>query len=192
MPERTKPREASTSRRGKARKRAKDAAWPQAVAALVGVFFAIIGVVGFAATGVDGFAERSPERLFGFAVNPLHNLMHFALGFAGIVLSARLDRARLYGWLLAVVLGGLFGYGVLSARAPGVDVLNLNWPVNWLHLVFALFGVLIAIGPVRRRNAVPVQDVQDPATAEDADAEPAGDPEASEPVKDKVPQPRDG
>jgi Domain of unknown function (DUF4383) len=155
MPQRTKPRDASTSRRGKARMRAKDAAWPQAVAALVGVLFAIVGIVGFAATGLDGFVGRSPERLFGLAVNPLHNLVHFAVGVGGIVLSARLDRARLYGWLLAVAFFGLFGYGVLSSRVPDADVLNLNWPVNWLHLAFALVGVLIALGPVRRKDAVP-------------------------------------
>jgi hypothetical protein len=156
MPSGTKPRgpraKAQSKAQSKARTRAKDAAWPQAVAALVGVLFVIVGIVGFAATGLDGFAGRSPERLFGLAVNPLHNLVHLAAGAGGIVLSARLDRARLYGWLLGVAFGALFGYGVLTSRLPEADVLNLNWPVNWLHLAFALVGVLIAMGPVRQRT----------------------------------------
>lgn len=134
------------------RRRAKNAAWPQAVAVLVGVFFVIVGVIGFAATGLDGFAARGPQRLFGLAVNPLHNLVHLAFGMAGIMLSARLRRARLYGWLLAAGFGALFGYGVIVSRLHSADVLNLNWPVNWMHLAFALIGVMIAIGPVPLRR----------------------------------------
>ena len=136
------------------RTRVKTAAWPQAVAVLVGVLFVVKGVVGFAASGLHGFAAHNADvTLFGLAVNPLHNLLHLAVGFAGVVLSARLDRARLYGWALAVGFGVLFGYGVLVSRLPHLDVLNLNWPANWLHLGFALVGLVIAIGPVGSRGS---------------------------------------
>lgn len=124
------------------------AAWPQAVAVLAGVLFAVIGVVGFAATGLDGFVRHDDRlQLFGLAANPLQNLLHVAVGVAGIVLSARLSRARVFGWLLAVGFGALFGYGVLAIKVPAADVLNLNWPDNWLHLAFAVLGVVIAVGP---------------------------------------------
>ncbi|HEY3260056.1 MAG TPA: DUF4383 domain-containing protein [Pseudonocardiaceae bacterium] len=140
-----------TARRS--RTRAHQPAWPQAVAVLVGVLFVIIGVVGFAATGLDGFAAHGvPDRLFGLAVNPLQNLVHLAIGVAGIVLSNRLPRTRVYGWVLVAGLGALFGYGVLVSRLPHIDVLNLNWPVNWLHLAFALVGLVIATGPVTARQ----------------------------------------
>lgn len=138
------------------RSHATRGAWPQAVAALVGVLFVIVGIVGFAATGLDDFAENGlPDRLFGLAVNPLQNLVHLAAGAAGIVLSAQLARTRLFGWVLASGFGGLFGYGVLSDRVPDVDVLNLNWPANWLHLAFAMVGLVIAAGPVRQRQKQP-------------------------------------
>lgn len=134
--------------------RMKTAAWPQAVAVLVGVLFAVMGVVGFAATGLEGFAARgSHVNLFGLAVNPLQNLVHLAVGVAGIVLSARLDRTRLYGWVLVTGYGALFGYGLLVSRLAHLDVLNLNWPDNWLHLGFAVLGLVIALGPVRRGHA---------------------------------------
>jgi hypothetical protein len=90
--------------------------------------------------------------LFGLGVNPLQNLLHLAVGVAGLGLSARLPRTRVYGWGLAVGLGALFGYGVVASRAPVVDVLNLNWPANWLHLAFALVGLVIATGPVPARR----------------------------------------
>ena len=120
---------------------------------LVGVLFAIMGIVGFAATGLGGFAAHdTPDRLFGLAVNPLQNLVHLAIGAAGIALSARLRRTRVFGWVLVAGLSGLFGYGVLCARYPHLDVLNLNWPANWLHLAFALIGLVIATGPVPARR----------------------------------------
>ena len=138
---------------------------------LVGVLFTIMGVIGFAASGLDGFAEHGlPGRLFGLAVNPLQNLLHLARGAAGIVLSGRLPRARVYGWVLA--LGALFGYGVLVSRAPSLDVLNLNWATNWLHLLFALVGLLIAVGPARVR-----QRPDDAAATAKADAD-SGEPAA--------------
>jgi len=138
------------------RPRPQNASWPQAIAALVGVFFAVVGVVGFAATGFGGFAAHdTPDRLFGLSLNPLQNLVHLAVGAAGIALSARLARTRLYGWVLVVGLGGLFGYGVLAVRYPDVDVLNLGWAANWLHLAFALVGLVIATGPVSSRQRAP-------------------------------------
>lgn len=128
----------------------RTAAWPQAVAVLVGVLFTVVGVLGFAATGLDGFVTRGEHgNLFGLAVNPMQNLVHLAFGAAGIVLSAKLPRARVYGWLLVVGYGALFGYGVLVSRVNEWDVLNLNWPDNWLHLAFALVGLVIALGPAR-------------------------------------------
>jgi Domain of unknown function (DUF4383) len=143
------------------RTRVSTAAWPQAVAVLVGVFFVIVGIVGFAATGLDGFAAHAVSmRLFGLAVNPLQNLVHVAVGAAGIVLSKRLALTRVYGWVLVAGLGALFGYGVLASRLPDIDLLNLNWPTNWLHLVFALVGLLIAIGPVRSRRPAEAETAQ--------------------------------
>jgi len=130
------------------------AAWPQAVAVLVGILFATIGVIGFGATGYGGFASSdSPDQLFGMAVNPLQNLVHLAIGAAGIVLSARLPRARIFGWVLVIGLGALFGYGVLVSRLPDIDILNLNWAANWVHLAFGLVGLVIATGPVRLRQS---------------------------------------
>ncbi|HEY0641685.1 MAG TPA: DUF4383 domain-containing protein [Pseudonocardiaceae bacterium] len=143
----------------------KTAAWPQAVAVLVGVLFLVLGVVGFAATGLSDVVGRTDGRLFGMAVNPLQNLVHLAFGLAGIALSARLDRARWFGAVLATGFALLFGYGVLVSRLPHLDVLNINWAGNWLHLVFAVVGLLIAIGPATPRPA--------PVSAERAEREQA-------------------
>lgn len=142
---------------------------------LVGVLFVIIGIVGFAATGFDGFAEAgTPDRLFGVGVNPLQNLLHLAVGGAGIMLSKRLSRARMFGWVLVFGLGALFGYGVLAVRYPQFDVLNVNWPTNWLHLIFALVGLVIATGPVPARRPTEQAQVQ-PTETQPTETQPAKD-----------------
>jgi Domain of unknown function (DUF4383) len=128
-------------------------AWPQTVAVLVGVLLAVFGVLGFAATGIDGpIAQRRPDQLFWFAANPLQNLVHLGFGVAGIVLSAQLNRARIFGWIMAATFGLIFCYGVITQGAPQSDVLNLNWPDNWLHLALAVLGVLVAVAPARLRR----------------------------------------
>lgn len=136
------------------------AAWPQAVAVLVGVLFVVLGVMGFGATGIDRVAQSDDlEVLFGLGVNPLQNVVHVAMGVAGIVLSARLRGARRYGWVLAAVFGALFVYGAVVDRAPHADVLNTNWPVNWVHAGFAVLGLVIALAPATPR---PVPDATPP------------------------------
>jgi Domain of unknown function (DUF4383) len=122
--------------------------WPQLVGLAVGAVFTIIGVVGFFITGFDDFAGTDPgESLLGFMINPLHNVVHLLLGLAGLALARTLGGARRYGWLLAVGYGAAFVYG-LFAVGQSWDFLNLNWADNWLHLVTALIGLAIALGPV--------------------------------------------
>jgi hypothetical protein len=122
--------------------------WPQLAGLAIGAVFTVIGVVGFFITGFDHFAGMDPgESLLGFMINPLHNVVHLLVGLAGLALARTLSGARTYGWLLAVAYGAAFVYG-LFAVGQSWDVLNLNWADNWLHLVTALAGLAIALGPV--------------------------------------------
>ncbi len=124
--------------------------WPQLASLVIGVVYLLIGVVGFFVTGFDNFAAHTDETLLGFEVNPLHNIVHILIGAAGIALSRALRTARTYGWLLAVGYGATFLYGLFAAnREDAVNFLSLNWPDNWLHLLSALAGLAIALGPVR-------------------------------------------
>jgi Domain of unknown function (DUF4383) len=123
--------------------------WPQVLALVFGVVYLLVGIVGFFVTGFDNFAGHGQdEMLLGFMINPLHNIVHIVIGLAGIALARTLAGARTYGWLLVVGYGAAFVYG-LFAVGKSWDFLNLNWADNILHLVTAVVGLVIALGPVR-------------------------------------------
>jgi hypothetical protein len=122
--------------------------WPQMLALAIGAIYTLIGIIGFFVTGFGDFASDTGDSLLGFMVNPFHNVVHLLIGIAGLVLARTLAGARSYGWLLAVGYGAAFVYG-LFAIGESWDFLALNWADNILHLVTALLGVAIALGPVR-------------------------------------------
>ena len=112
--------------------------------------YTLVGIAGFFVTGFDNFAAETDKTLLGFEVNPLHNIVHLAIGLAGLALWRRLDTARTYGWLLAAGYGLAFIYGLSAAGNRDINLLSLNGADNILHLVSALAGVAIALWPAER------------------------------------------
>ncbi|HEX3540668.1 MAG TPA: DUF4383 domain-containing protein [Acidimicrobiales bacterium] len=117
---------------------------------MFGYIFAIVylavGFAGFAATkGVDFTARVGGRELHWFSVNPLHNLVHLAVGtlflvsaFAGPAASRRVN--LLVG---AVYLAlGLVGPLVVGSSA---NILGLNLPDHLLHLVTGVTALTVAI-----------------------------------------------
>lgn len=122
----------------------------QWLALAIGVVYVLVGLVGFAVTGFDGFAEPDGELLLVFELNPLHNIVHLLIGAAGLALWSRLDGARVYGWLLAIGYGATFVYGLFVANSDDpANFLAINQADNWLHVASALAGLAIAMWPVR-------------------------------------------
>lgn len=128
----------------------------QVLAALAGIAFIVFGVVGFTRTGVGDWSTHS--FVLGFAVNPLHNLVHVVVGVLGLLMALGSGLARLYGWLLFLGYGAIFVWGLMItgilAQNPAEQFGNplaVNTNDNWLHLGLALFGLLLAVLPARRR-----------------------------------------
>jgi hypothetical protein len=116
----------------------------QWLALITALTFIAVGVAGFFVTGFDDFAAHDTgERLLVFEVNPLHNIVHLALGLVGLVLFRRVRGALAYGVVVAVAYGGALVYG-LVALGQEWDILSLNAADNWLHAGLAALGVLIA------------------------------------------------
>ena len=56
----------------------------QLLALAIGAVYTLIGILGFFITGFENFAAETDKTLLGFEINPLHNLVHLAIGLAGL------------------------------------------------------------------------------------------------------------
>jgi hypothetical protein len=128
----------------------------QIAAFLIGAVFLLVGSAGFIPGltthfGRLGFANEDGARLLGlFGVNVVHNVLHMALGVAGIALSRTASAARTY--LLA---GGaaylvLFIYGLAIDKGTQWNFAALNNADNWLHFILAV--AMVTLGAVLPRR----------------------------------------
>jgi hypothetical protein len=130
----------------------------QWLALITAIAFTAAGIAGFILTGFSDFAaHHHQESLLGFHVNPLHNLVHLALGIPGLFLWRRIGTSRAYGILVAAAYLPAFIYG-LFAVGETWDFLALNDADNWLHLGFTILGVAIAALSVRRTTGDRARD----------------------------------
>jgi hypothetical protein len=122
------------------------------VAALVGLVFLLVGILGFI-PGITshysdlGFAGHdSDAKLLGiFQTSVLHNLVHIAFG-VGILMARTPEGARTY-----LIGGGVAYLAVwLIGVIGGLDWLPVNAADNWLHIVLGVG--MIALGFVTGRE----------------------------------------
>jgi ABC-type transport system involved in multi-copper enzyme maturation permease subunit len=130
----------------------------QLLALAIGAIYTLVGLLGFLVTGLDNFAAETNKTLLGFEINPLHNLVHLAIGLAGLALWRRLDTARTYGWLLAAGYGLAFLYGLFAAGNRDLNFLSINGADNVLHLLSAVAGLAIALWPADRTARANIAD----------------------------------
>jgi hypothetical protein len=129
----------------------------QMLAGLVGLVFLVAGIVGFTRTGFNEVTGDHHVFLLGFAVNPIHNLVHVVVGLLGLILATGSGRSRTFGWLLFLGYGVVFVWGLTVTRilttnpvAALGNPLDLNTADNWLHLGSAVVGLVIAVLPARK------------------------------------------
>ena len=125
--------------------RRNDYHWAQWLALALGATYTLVGLVGFAITGFDNFAEHTGDTLLGFEINPLHNIVHLAIGVLGLAMWRRFDTARTYGWLLAIGYGAAFVLGLVIIGDEDKNFLSLNAADQVLHIGTALVGLAMAL-----------------------------------------------
>ena len=114
------------------------------VATVFGAVYLLVGLVGFAVTSGVGFFATEGANLIIFEVNPLHNVIHLAIGaallYAGLknVQTARTVNAGVGAVYLLVGILGLF---LLSSP---LNIIALNGADNVLHLASAV--LLLSVG----------------------------------------------
>ncbi len=95
------------------------------VCKIMGAALLIAGVWGF----LDG------ERVLIFHVNTAHNVVHVASGLVALACGFAGERpSRVFAWVFGSVYLLVAGLG-FAGVAPAIELLHLNGPDNWLHLV---------------------------------------------------------
>jgi len=127
------------------------------VAAVFGVVYLLIGVLGFIVTGFEDFAGTDTnETLLGFELNGLHNVVHLAIGAVLLAASRTVASAKAANMFVGAVylLVGIIGLFILDSDA---NILSLNGADNVLHLASALIllGVALSQDKNVRRGDVP-------------------------------------
>lgn len=108
---------------------------PQLVALAFGVVYTLIGLIGFAATGFDGWISPIyTEKLLIFPINPAHNIIHVGLGLVWMVSATTIPGSKkvhlILGGVLLVVAALGFA-GLLNFLA----IEDASSPDNYLHAV---------------------------------------------------------
>jgi hypothetical protein len=121
-------------------------------AQVFGAVYVAVGLLGFVVTGFSDFAAISSDKLILFGVNPLHNLVHVAVGAVWLAASRTESSARVVSALIGAVylVVGVLGL-FLAGGDPELNILNLNQPDNLLHFASALLGLYF--GLAGRRSA---------------------------------------
>ncbi|MGH2771615.1 MAG: DUF4383 domain-containing protein [Actinomycetota bacterium] len=111
---------------------------------IFGAVYVLVGAVGFAITSGVEFAATEGKNLLFFEVNPLHNIIHLAVGAlliggaaAGAIMSRRVNLLVGVVYLLVGALG-LFLVG------NEFNILALNHPDNGLHFATALLAIAVS------------------------------------------------
>ncbi|MEN2741683.1 DUF4383 domain-containing protein [Microbacterium sp. X-17] len=127
------------------------------VATIFGAVYLLVGLLGFAFTGGVGFVATQGGLLLGiFEVNPLHNVVHLLVGAVLLVAGlTRVAAAKAANTTIGAVylLLGIVGFFLVGT---GANILALNTPDHFLHLVSAIVLLGVGLGAertVRSRSA---------------------------------------
>ena len=124
----------------------------QSLAALVGLVFLLVGILGFIPGITTHYSDLSfaghdsGAKLLGiFQTSVLHNIIHIAFG-VGILMAKTPEGARTY-----LIGGGVAYLAVwLIGVIGGLGWLPVNAADNWLHIVLGVG--MIALGFVTGRS----------------------------------------
>jgi hypothetical protein len=135
-------------------------------ALIFGIIYVIAGISGFIPALTPHHADMPPiavDSFYGralglFPVNILHNIVHLAIGFWGIVASRSVSGARFFGKGLAVLYGLLAILGLIPATNTMFGLVPIYGNDVWLHagtaLIAAYFGFVARDPDERATNSV--------------------------------------
>lgn len=114
------------------------------VATVFGAVYLLVGLLGFVVTSGVGFFATEGRNLIIFEVNPLHNIIHLAIGAALLTAGLKsVPAARSVNTAVGAVylLVGILGLFLVNSA---LNIIALNGADNVLHLASAV--LLLGVG----------------------------------------------
>ena len=124
----------------------------EAAALTFGAIYLVAGVLGFLPF-LGGSATLTDRALFGiFQVNLLHNLVHVAIGIAGLAAASSVANSRTFCQVVGVILLLLGVVGIVNANPLGLIYIGqADIPLHLLSgAVLAYFGFAATVSTRRR------------------------------------------
>jgi hypothetical protein len=123
----------------------------QCAAILMGSLLLLLGIAGCipglttSLHALQPVGHQSGALLFGvFQISLLQNLIHIAMGVAGLMLARSYALARWYLLGVGLICVGLWLFGLLIDPRSAANVLAFNNADNWLH--FGVGVTMIILG----------------------------------------------
>lgn len=119
----------------------------QVMLPILGAVYVLLGLVGFAVTGFDGFTQNGPDELLGGGLNPFHNIVHLGAGLFLIIMGLQRNAAAAEGASMGAGLALIVFFVVGVTGDNNLTILSTNGPGdfnNFNHLVVGL--TLLVVG----------------------------------------------
>ncbi|BBA32978.1 uncharacterized protein sS8_1013 [Methylocaldum marinum] len=133
----------------------------QTFAKVFGIFYLIVGILGFIPGLVQPIIGGPPlsieagyGKLLGlFPVNLIHNLVHIGIGIWGILAARSIPRAVNFARANAVLFGVLFLLGIIPATNTLFGLAPIYGGDAWLHLLSAAVAAYFGFAAGAREHA---------------------------------------
>jgi len=138
----------------------------QKAAALVGIVFLAVGVLGFIPGITSNYdtlqfaGHNSDAHLLGlFQVSILHNIVHLLFGVAGLAMARTIRGAKNYLIVGGIIYLVLFIYGLAVSQNSNANFVPVNTADDLLHLVLGLGMITLGAVLTRRPDVSPATNV---------------------------------
>ncbi|MDQ3849195.1 MAG: DUF4383 domain-containing protein [Actinomycetota bacterium] len=126
-------------------------------ALLAGAFLVALGVLTLVLNGLAFGETSNPADFLIWKASGWNTILWMAMGAIGVVASTRVDAARSYGLIAALVFGVLAVWGFIDSGYDTMGIFAIGTTGNITHAVIAGLGAFVALAPesAQRRTGVP-------------------------------------
>ena len=117
----------------------------QVMLPILGAVYVLLGVVGFAVTGFEGFTQNGPDSLLGGGLNPFHNIVHIGAGLFLIVMGLQRNAAAAEGAAMGAGLFLIVAFVIGVSAGDNLTILSTNGVSDFNNFNHLVVGVTLLV-----------------------------------------------